>query len=182
MNETVQRVRVYIDGFNFYYAACVDGTFGRRKWLDLVAFARCLVSSHHVDHVRYFTAQLKPTPRSPRARIRQGICLNAMRAQPRLSVHLGTFSKHAVQMPLAPPPKTGCEDGVVYLGARDLDPEGDDPQPTKAFVFKTEEKGSDVNLATYLLRDGFKGLYDTAVAAACSMARSSPFGRCAKGI
>ena len=110
-----QFVRVYIDGFNFYYAACVDGTFGRRKWLDLVAFARCLVSSHHVDHVRYFTAQLKPTPRSPRARIRQGICLNAMRAQPRLSVHLGTFSKHPMQMPLAPPPTAGCEDGVVYL-------------------------------------------------------------------
>ena len=37
MNETVQRVRVYIDGFNFYYAAFVDGTFGRWKWLDLVA-------------------------------------------------------------------------------------------------------------------------------------------------
>ena len=33
MNETVQRVRVYIDGFNFYYAAFVDGTFGRWKWL-----------------------------------------------------------------------------------------------------------------------------------------------------
>ena len=54
MNETVQRVRVYIDGFNFYYAAFVDGTFGRWKWLDLVAFSRCLVPNHHVDHVRYF--------------------------------------------------------------------------------------------------------------------------------
>ena len=182
MNETVQRVRVYIDGFNFYYAAFVDGTFGRWKWLDLVAFSRRLVPSHHVDHVRYFTAQLKPTPGSPRAHIRQGIYLNALRAHPRLSVHLGTFSKHAVQMPLAPPPKTGCEDGVVYLASRDLDLDGDTAQPTKAFVVKTEEKGSDVNLATYLLRDGFKGLYDTAVAAACSMARSSSFGRCAKRI
>ena len=163
MNETVQLARVSIDGFSFYYAAFVDGTFGRWKWLDLVAFSRCLVPSHHVDHVRYFTAQLKPTPGSPRAHIRQGIYLNALRAQPRLSVHLGTFSKHAVQMPLAPPPKTGCEDGVVYLASRDLDLDGDNAQPTKAFVVKTEENGSDVNLATYLLRDGFKGLYDTAV-------------------
>jgi len=30
-------------------------------------------------------------------------------------------------------------------------------------VIKTEEKGSDVNIATYLLRDGYNGLYDVAV-------------------
>lgn len=30
-------------------------------------------------------------------------------------------------------------------------------------VLKTEEKGSDVNLATYLLLDGLDGLYDQAV-------------------
>jgi hypothetical protein len=66
VNETVQRVRDYIDGFNFWYAAFVDGTFGRWRWLD---------------HVRCSTAQLKPTPCSPRAHIRQGIYLNALRAQ-----------------------------------------------------------------------------------------------------
>ena len=32
-----------------------------------------------------------------------------------------------------------------------------------AQVLKTEEKGSDVNLATYLLLDGFDGLYESAV-------------------
>ena len=30
-------------------------------------------------------------------------------------------------------------------------------------VDKTEEKGSDVNLAAHILRDGFKGLYELAV-------------------
>ncbi len=30
-------------------------------------------------------------------------------------------------------------------------------------MIKTEEKGSDVNLATHLLHDGVRGLYDTAV-------------------
>ena len=33
----------------------------------------------------------------------------------------------------------------------------------RVWVDKTEEKGSDVNLASHLLHDGFKGLYDTAV-------------------
>ena len=32
-----------------------------------------------------------------------------------------------------------------------------------ASVIKTEEKGSDVNLATYLLLDGFRDAYDVAV-------------------
>jgi hypothetical protein len=35
--------------------------------------------------------------------------------------------------------------------------------PYVAQVRKTEEKGSDVNLATYLLLDGFDQLYDVAV-------------------
>jgi hypothetical protein len=30
-------------------------------------------------------------------------------------------------------------------------------------VWRTEEKGSDVNLATYLLADGFEGQYDLAI-------------------
>ena len=33
----------------------------------------------------------------------------------------------------------------------------------KVWVDKTEEKGSDVNLAAHLLHDGFKGLFDVAV-------------------
>lgn len=35
--------------------------------------------------------------------------------------------------------------------------------PKYVRVLKTEEKGSDVNLATHLLADGFKNLYDCAV-------------------
>lgn len=33
----------------------------------------------------------------------------------------------------------------------------------KVWVDKTEEKGSDVNLATHLLHDGFKGMFEAAV-------------------
>ena len=32
-----------------------------------------------------------------------------------------------------------------------------------AHVYKTKEKGSDVNIATHLLNDGYKGLYEQAV-------------------
>jgi hypothetical protein len=39
---------------------------------------------------------------------------------------------------------------------------GSDP-PKKVWVDETKEKGSDVNLATHLLYDGFKQLYELAV-------------------
>lgn len=49
---------------------------------------------------------------------------------------------HTVWRPLANPPKG---------------------TPTKVEVLDTKEKGSDVNLATYLLTDGFNKAYQTAV-------------------
>ena len=61
---------------------------------------------------------------------------------PAVSVHFGQFRTHAVGMPLANP--TPGKRRIIQ-------------------VLKTEEKGSDVNLATYLLLDGLDGLYDSAL-------------------
>jgi hypothetical protein len=36
------------------------------------------------------------------------------------------------------------------------------PPPQVAYVWKTEEKGSDVNLGVHLVRDAFKGAFDLA--------------------
>ena len=55
-------------------------------------------------------------------------------ALPAVSLHLGHFLSNEVSMRLAHPPATG---------------------PRNATVIKTEEKGSDVNLATFLLIDAF---------------------------
>ena len=61
---------------------------------------------------------------------------------PCLSVHLGDFQSHPTRRPLA-----------------DSAPDA----PTFVTVIRTEEKGSDVNLASYLLVDGFKREYEMAV-------------------
>jgi uncharacterized LabA/DUF88 family protein len=152
--DAPKRARVYIDGFNFYYAAFVEGDWDRLKWLDLVAFSKCLVPSMTIDHVRYFTAQVKPRPDDPNAHIRQGIYLNALRTLSPLSIHMGSFSKHEVPMHLAPAPVAGKQPDIVYREVGG---------PHRAWVYKLEEKGSDVNLATFLLREAFKKLYDVAV-------------------
>src|SRR5690606_1179668 len=58
-----------------------------------------------------------------------------LRTLPEVSIHLGQFKSSVIRMPLASPESGG---------------------PTTVEVVKTEEKGSDVNLATFLLVDAFQ--------------------------
>jgi hypothetical protein len=130
---------VYIDGFNMYYGCIKDTPY---KWLDLEAMARRLLPQDNVVAVRYFTARVKPRPSDLDAPARQAQYLRALKTLPLVSVHFGHFLSHVTRMPLASP---------VPGNARTVE------------VIKTEEKGSDVNLAAYMLLDGFQGRYRTAV-------------------
>jgi len=91
--------------------------------------------------IRYFTARVGPVP-DPGAPGRQKLYLQALGTLPSVSIHYGRFRTDPKSMPLVAPAPGG---------------------PRFATVHKTEEKGSDVNLATYLLLDGFDGVYDEAV-------------------
>jgi hypothetical protein len=66
------RTRVYIDGFNFYYAAFRRAQFQQYKWLDLVAFCRAALPRNDVRLVQYFTAPLDPSRRSDSLRAVRG--------------------------------------------------------------------------------------------------------------
>lgn len=129
---------VYVDGFNLYYGSLKKPGC---RWLNLDALTRALLPSHDIQLIRYFTANVTGGF-DQNAPIRQQIYLRALRTIPHLEIHLGQFTTHKVWMNLVNPPATG---------------------PRKALVFKTEEKGSDVNLASQLLFDGFKNRCDTAV-------------------
>jgi uncharacterized LabA/DUF88 family protein len=130
---------VYIDGFNLYYGALKDTAY---KWLDLEAMCRRLLPKDHVTDIRYFTALVSARPGDPQQPQRQQTYLRALRTQPSVSLHYGHFLTHPVRMPLANPRPGG---------------------PRIAEVIKTEEKGSDVNLASHLLLDAFRGDCDVAV-------------------
>ena len=138
------RTIVYVDGFNFYYAAFrgKHPRAPRLKWLDICEFSRLLLPGHDVRLVRYFTAAVKPVEWDPSQHLRQGAYLRALASLPGLSVHKGSFARWKVRRPLV-----------------DAPPEG----PATALVWDTKEKGSDVNLATYLLLDAFEGAYETAI-------------------
>lgn len=76
------RTRVYVDGFNFYYAAFRRARFQEYKWLDLVAFCRAALLRNDVQLVRYFTAPLDPSRGRDGQRARQEGYLAALRTTP----------------------------------------------------------------------------------------------------
>jgi uncharacterized LabA/DUF88 family protein len=130
---------VYIDGFNLYYGA-VKGT--PNKWLDVEAMSERLLPKDDIVKIRYFTALISARPNDPQEPARQQAYLRALGTLPRVEIHYGHYLSHRVRMRLAQPPARG---------------------PKTAEVIKTEEKGSDVNLATHLLLDAFRQRGDTAV-------------------
>jgi hypothetical protein len=126
---------VYIDGFNLYYGA-VKGT--PYKWLDLERFCHTMLPNDQILEIKYFTALVKPRPGNTTSPQNQQIFLRALATLPTVKVSLGHFIQSQVRMPLA-------------------------SLPGNALVIKTEEKGSDVNLATELLVDGFGSRYELAI-------------------
>lgn len=130
---------IYVDGFNVYYG-CLRGT--PYRWLDLDALCRRLFPRDTVHRIRYFTAMVSARLGDPQQPQRQQAYLRALETIPHLTIHRGRYLTHPTRMPLAHPRPGG---------------------PTTVEVIKTEEKGSDVNLATYLLLDAFRRDCDTAV-------------------
>jgi hypothetical protein len=133
---------VYVDGFNLYYGAMQQHRGPGLKWLDLNALFVTLFPDYEIQRIRYFTAKIKARPDDPDGPQRQNTYLRALRTLPNVHVTYGNFLVSTKRMPLANPPLTG---------------------PRTIEVIKTEEKGSDVNLATYLVIDTMRGDCDVAV-------------------
>lgn len=136
----VLRTVVYVDGFNLYYG-CLKGTPNR--WLDVRAMCRRLLrDDSEIVAIKYFTARVRSRPGNPQQAQRQQVYLRALHTIPGLTVHLGHFITRPATRMLVSPPRRG---------------------PRFVEVWVTEEKGSDVSLASHLLIDGFRGRYDLAV-------------------
>ncbi len=133
------KTMVYVDGFNLYYGA-VKGT--HYKWLDLQALCRVMIPTNTVIGFKYFTARVHARPDDPSQPMRQLVYLRALQTLPNLQIIFGHYLTHVVSMPLVKP---------LPNGKRFID------------VVKTEEKGSDVNLATHLLTDAFDNAFECAV-------------------
>ena len=105
----------------------------------------------HIVRIVYCTAIVKQLPGDPQQATHQQFYLRALKTLPNLHVVLGHFEERTAKLRLVPPPR---QPPIQLADGTPLD---------RVLVQRFEEKGSDVNLATHLLIDGFQNLYDVAV-------------------
>jgi hypothetical protein len=134
-----RRTIVYVDGFNLYYGA-LKGT--PHRWLNIGELCSKMLPQDEIVGIKYFTALVRDRPGRQGLASRQQTYLRALATIPHVSIHLGHFLTRPVRRALVAPPKGG---------------------PRSCEVWQTEEKGSDVNLASHMLVDGFRGQYELAV-------------------
>ena len=133
----------YIDGFNLYYGS-LKTRYPQYRWLDIQALCENLVPNQRVNRIHYFTALLSNTANDDLVELRQQTHLRALATLPKVEIHYGKFETRRRRMPLWEP--------VRNVNA-----------PQMVWVSRTEEKRSDVNLATYLLIDACYDDFDEAV-------------------
>jgi hypothetical protein len=130
---------VYVDGFNLYYGALKDTPY---KWLNIRRLCELILPDASIAMIKYFTARVSARTGDPDKPTRQQIYLRALRTLPDLEIVYGSFLSHDVMMLLAEPPASGGR---------------------FARVTRTEEKGSDVNIAAHLVHDAHLRSFQAAV-------------------
>lgn len=135
----MQKTYVYIDGFNLYYGALKKTPY---RWLDLAELCRLMLPSSDVQRINYYTARVGARIGDPDQPIRQRTYLRALGTLPQVQIHFGHYLSHGVWMPVENPIPNA---------------------PKFVRVIKTEEKGSDVNLATHLVSDAYENSFEVAV-------------------
>ena len=133
------RTIIYIDGFNFYYRAVKNTPY---KWLNFKSlFQKLLSAKNQIIQIKYFTALVsgKYNPQKP---VKQQTFLRALKTFiPEIEIYYGHFLTHEVFAPLAKPTENRRSVKII----------------------KTEEKGSDVNIAVHMLNDAWLNNYDCAI-------------------
>lgn len=140
-----KRTIFYFDGFNLYHGMLKDTP---QRWLDLDAFARTLLprpEEHEIVRINYFTARIKYNPARPKEAFNQDRYLEALTAYPLVRVIEGFYKRFKIKLPFAKEPCKSC-DRADY-----------------GVVWKTEEKRSDVNLATEMMADVYRDAADVFV-------------------
>jgi uncharacterized LabA/DUF88 family protein len=133
-----KRTIIYVDGFNLYYGCLKNSAY---KWLDMKSlFTKLLDTSHHIFEIKYFTALISHRAGNKDSMLRQKIYLKAIQTYcPDIKIYYGHYLTHEVKAKTVTPP------------------------PDFIKIYKTEEKGTDVNIAVHMLNDAWLDRYDCGV-------------------
>lgn len=155
----MEKFNAYIDGFSLY-----KGALERRpsnKWLDLISLCQSRVPQFQLGKIYYFTARVKGRFPDDGAHNRQHKYFRVLRDQG-VEIVEGKFRKDSDWLRLVEAKKESMSDPQLpsYFGLTQIGIKGifqkSMPDFPKSLVWKYGEKGSDVNLASYLLKDVFK--------------------------
>jgi uncharacterized LabA/DUF88 family protein len=157
MPKSRPRVSLYVDGFNLYKGLLIDHP--EFKWLDLNKLAKLLSPEKEVVDVYYFTAEIKPQRPDDLAPFRQKLYLRTLEVSG-VKVIKGKFRADPRWMPVRDRTLSEFTRPDIFRrrakahGLRRLSRTKD---AFDVLVTKYEEKQSDVNLASHLLRDVYEG-------------------------
>lgn len=153
------RAYVYVDGFNLYYG-CLKKT--KHKWLDLNKLVSLYFPKYTISKIKYFSAVTKSRSNDLQKPVRQQMYFRALETNKNTEIILGSFLENEVCFYVPEKTKNGSQQNAfvkfllnkVYL-----------PLSGSNFlaVKKTEEKGSDVNLASHLVMDAYEKKFDVAI-------------------
>lgn len=178
-------VGVYFDGFNVYYGGKKQFGPGSAGWKwysprslaynTLQAFLagphstpeiRSIWAGSSLDRVVFCTAKISQD-RDQQAYYDQLAFINAIGDGNHIDLlELGRYVARVKQSPLATSNASGRPEVVSSQWPVMIQDQLGNPVPSARFMvshFHSEEKGSDVNLATHLLKDTFEGRVDAAI-------------------
>ncbi len=139
-----RRTNAYIDGFNLYFLS-LKGT--NYRWLDVKRLCSFYFPNNNIQNIKYFTADIKARLSEPDKHIRQQIYLRALKTIPGIQIVKGYYQEKTKKLPIVSNGSVVVKNGKVQT----------------VEVLKSEEKGSDVNLASYLLKDAYTKNFDEAI-------------------
>jgi len=124
----------YIDAFNLYFGALKPANC---KWLNLEIWLDAQFPRNQIISIKYFTARVKPFEGDSSSCVRQEAYLDALSTLSRVEIIEGHYLVNQTTAMLATPPPNGVSRYVQ--------------------IIKSEEKQSDVNIASHLLLDACRG-------------------------
>lgn len=135
----MKRTFVYIDGFNLYHGALRHTNY---KWLNVRTLVTSLIGNDKsIQAIKYFTAKVSPRANDPDQPFRQHMYFRVL-STIGVQIIYGRYLSHVVKMYKAH--QTPGQNPFVE-------------------VIKTEEKGTDVNIASHMLTDAADNLFDCAI-------------------
>ncbi len=133
----------YIDGFNLYNGALKGTPY---KWLDLHEFTSKLRPTDTISQVKFFSAKVNSRPNDPDQPIRQMLYWRALRTITTVEIVEGHFLTKPTYLP-----EVTSMDQITARQKSGENTRGIFPK--MAHVYRSEEKGTDVNLAVQLVHD-----------------------------